>query len=536
MSGQDAALGANAILKKRKRFVFTELTQKDLPMQELLQLASEFASSNTTGETKWMDSAATKLISSKVTTDMILMFPAQKGDEGEIMDDNWALTSNWVYYAVQSSDSASTYIKLLGTMFAQEEVVTVGKITNVNLPEYLLVAKNETDTQGRAFMAEEALLSEEGEKEKKSKIIKNVCLYGIQDLDNTPRECSLKTEGIKRMIKVAGLIRLMGMERFNRLVIDLKFCSKTFAETVQRYVVSSQALPANSVFKSFVKQPTLKGLPVVDNDDTLEYWLLGTYPIYDRSIISLGDFVRNKNKTYRWENKPTTEGRTLFLEAFTNFQKVLVVYYGTEYSECFTEVINILEDDDDILQMYNDSYIQIRFEVAISQFFQDVYKEKTSLMYPEMPLNTPRYCAELLKLYLSEEIKGAKGTKQRGQKWEAHPHSFFYAEEGEYNKCKFTKTVIKKETKSTMIINKPKKPEVCLWHLGALLEVDNYNGKRVECRNKESCMNTHKLLHDLTKKEAITLVEKMGSGKLKSSYETKINASKKFKNTTKSNK
>ena len=57
MSGQDAALGANAISNKRKRFVFTELTQKDLPMQELLQLASEFASSNTTGETKWMDSA-----------------------------------------------------------------------------------------------------------------------------------------------------------------------------------------------------------------------------------------------------------------------------------------------------------------------------------------------------------------------------------------------------------------------------------------------------------------------------------------------
>ena len=95
-------------------------------------------------------------------------------------------------------------------------------------------------------------------------------LYGIRDLENNPRECSLENEGIKGIVKVAGIIRLMGMERFKRLIIDLLYCRTTFTETVERYFAPPLTLPEDSMFKTFVKRPYLNGLAIIDNEDNLK--------------------------------------------------------------------------------------------------------------------------------------------------------------------------------------------------------------------------------------------------------------------------
>lgn len=213
------------------------------------------------------------------------------------------------------------------------------------------------------------------------------------------------------MVKVAGMIRLMGIERFERLVIDLYYCRKTLKENVHRYVASSFTLPESSIFKTFVKEPNLKGLPIVDNEQKLEKLLLGEYPLYDRTGISLSDFILYRDHKYLWGNTPTREGRTMTVQAFTNFQKVMVVYFGSCYDTCCDDVLNVLEENKDVLRKFNDSYLQIRFEMVLSRFFQDVYKEKQSLIYPTMPMNSPVNCASLFKMYLCEEVKCAKGQK-----------------------------------------------------------------------------------------------------------------------------
>ena len=94
---------------------------------------------------------------------------------------------------------------------------------------------------------------------------------------------------------------------------------------------SSENLSSDSAFKSFIKMPKLKGLPVYDNKDTLEKLILGDYPLYDRSKISLQDFLRHKLPSSQWGDAPTREGRASFTEAFTNFQQVLVVYFGYSF-------------------------------------------------------------------------------------------------------------------------------------------------------------------------------------------------------------
>jgi hypothetical protein len=93
------------------------------------------------------------------------------------------------------------------------------------------------------------------------------------------------------MVKVAGMIRLLGMDRFERMVVDILYCKKDFALAVTRYAASAVLLPSESPFRSFAQQKKLVGLPIVDNPDILERFVLGDYPLHDRSTLSLLDFV-----------------------------------------------------------------------------------------------------------------------------------------------------------------------------------------------------------------------------------------------------
>ena len=112
---------------------------------------------------------------------------------------------------------------------------------------------------------------------------------------------------------------------------------------------------------------------VQDNEETLELLLLGNYPIYDGSQISLKVFIRFKVDNIIWGRSPTRYGRLAFLDAFTNFQKVLVVYFGNDLSTCCEDIIEILIEEKDVLQNFNDSFIQVKLEMAISLFYQNPY-------------------------------------------------------------------------------------------------------------------------------------------------------------------
>lgn len=105
------------------------------------------------------------------------------------------------------------------------------------------------------------------------------------------------------MVKVVGFIRRMGIDGFERLIVDLLYCRRTFNETVERYVASSLTLPEDSIFKSFIKRPTLEGFAIIDNEEKIEKLLLGNDTLYDRSGISLSDFIRHRSQAYVWGNE-----------------------------------------------------------------------------------------------------------------------------------------------------------------------------------------------------------------------------------------
>ena len=134
-----------------------------------------------------------------------------------------------------------------------------------------------------------------------------------------------------------------------------------------------------------------------------------------------------------------------------------------------------------------------------------------------------------MKACASEQVKCARGQNNEDQNWELHPHSFFYSVEGEYNRNEFTKSNKQKETQIKFEKMDNEVKEICLWNLGSQMEVDMSNGKRVECRNKDSCTRIHKTIQETTKKEAKTIIDKMNNCKLKISFESKFNSAANFK-------
>lgn len=401
----------------------------------------------------------------------------------------------------------------------EEQGLPTGWSTTIDLPTYVLVSKGKLKEKHDELLNDSCtapVVRQEGEAVVNPVGIKSISLYGIPDLDGVPRPCSMKAMGIKRMLKVAGVIRLAG-ERFDRLVVDLLFCRETFMLTCQRYAESSESLQKDSPFKSFVKLPKLSGLPIQDNIEKLERFILGQYPLYDRTQISMKDFVSFKSDNIKWGKSPTREGRAAFTDAFTNFQKVLVVYFGSCYSTCCEDVIGILNEDDDILQDYNDSYIQIKFEMAISLFYHDVYKEKISLAYPDMLMTSPRDCAALLRRYLFEELQRARDLSETNN-WERHPHSKFYSHEGTFSKVKFLK-VVKTEPKSVSQ-EKVAGKLPCVWYLAEQLKVKNMKDQVVTCR-KASCEWPHRTLSNCTREEVLAKVETLG--KLKGQFIKEFN-------------
>jgi hypothetical protein len=74
----------STVLLKRKRFLYVNNTESKVLFQELLDLASNFAKSdNSTDQTKRIGSTASRVDSTLINSDMIFLFPAEKGDNGE---------------------------------------------------------------------------------------------------------------------------------------------------------------------------------------------------------------------------------------------------------------------------------------------------------------------------------------------------------------------------------------------------------------------------------------------------------------------
>ena len=485
-SGGGVGNGGKNDTRKRKIYEIDDeivLTENENHLKERLKIASVFGRETKVEDSEWFKKRGVKMHSLDVRKGITILVPVDVPNVDEETDEIWARTSNWYYCLVETVNLDGTVkVKIIGTMLPveDEQLFPTGWTAELDLPQFVLTSKGKLKEIENQLMAtsQSAESSNTGETVAITSVNKSIQLFGIPDLDDISRLCSGKADGIKRMLKVGGLIRLMGA-RFDRLVTDLSYNRDTFMDMCQKYSETSEDLPKEALFKSFVRLPKLRGLPVQDNVETLERFLLGDYPFYDRTKISLKDFVDARGDNFTWGRSATIYGRKAFEDAFTNFQKMLVVYFGNCYNTCCEDVLEVLKDDSDVLQDFNDNFIQIKLEIAISMFFHDIYKEKKSMNYPEMGMTTPSLCAALLKRYLNEEMQKAQGLTGT-KKWETHPHSKFYAQEGTFRKVIFKKVIV--HDSNPVVQDKCARKLPCIWYAAEQLKVRNVKEQIITCR------------------------------------------------------
>lgn len=133
-------------------------------------------------------------------------------------------------------------------------------------------------------------------------------------------------------------------------------------------------------------------------------------------------------------------------------------------------------------------------------------------------MSTPSQCAALLKHYLNEEIQKAKGLSN-AKKWEIHPHSKFYSQEGTFRKVLFKKQVTNDVIPAT--IDKKVKKLPCIWHAAEQLKIRNAKGQIISCR-KLSCEWPHRPLSQCSREELIAKADTLGA--LRAQYIKNVDA------------
>ena len=188
------------ITLKRKRFVMLDDEEEQArpaigkKLTERMQVASNFASNNEIGTSTWLMKRGTKVQSADVTIGSVILMPADLADANEVMDDNWAMTSNWYYCQIESIEArATTALKLLGALFPIEgDTLEVGATAKILLPQWILIPTGKLAAKGLELLAATEHKENEGEELVKEPLVKKVSLNGIPDLDYINRSCSLK--------------------------------------------------------------------------------------------------------------------------------------------------------------------------------------------------------------------------------------------------------------------------------------------------------------------------------------------------------
>lgn len=176
-------------------------------------------------------------------------------------------------------------------------------------------------------------------------------------------------------------------------------------------------------------------------------------------------------------------------------------------------------EDEDVLLNFNDSFIQVKLEMAVSLFYHDIYKEKTSLTFPELSMNMPARCAALLKRYIHKIVRRARGVSGTNN-WELHPHSKFYSQEGTFDKVVFLKKSRVDESNSNKyVLAAPSKeaihqtPQgsmtVCPYHIVSQLGVKSKSGSVIECTT-DRCRNKHVNIDNLDRNDVAKSIRTIG--------------------------
>ena len=488
--------------------------------QAKLTAAANYEPSSTTEEgQRFTESLSKTVLAKHAHMGLPIMIPADTPNKNELLNGDWGATSNFVFALLQEKPTVQTVrVAIVGYLHAPAAVeLQAGQFLVYETPGQFLTPQGINEVAVKGMLSKPGLeeltplstyrvrssdltITDESGKPIVSEKAKQSGLYCVLDLNGILRPCSGKSEGVKRMSKVGGMIRLLGWERFQKLVLDLDYNSKYFMTNCQRYEESAADLPVTSTFKTLGKLSHISDLPVFTNKHKLDCVLLGTYPQYDRTVICLGDFIRTDSVKVQWKEEASRQGRIVLADALRNVEKVFEVFYGTPYKNCFATIIIALEDEAEIFDDYDDLYT-IQLEIIISKFYADIKYERAPVIFTEMTMETLEQCASLLVRHLQFGLTQARRTAPTGN-WEKQPHSKFYSSEGTYKKVVVipaSNPKVKKETTTESVL-------ICPYHIAGQLGIKTISGSLIKC-TADRCKNKHENIDNLTRNDVTKCIQ-----------------------------
>ena len=173
----------------------------ELDKQEILKVRLEITSKLSNGSimenSVWLKNSSDKISSEEVVKGTTIIIPVDLPDEGELVDDTWVTTSNWYFGSIKEVNLDLTVeVGILGAIIEMDEYnLPIGWSARVILPAYVLSPKGRLKVMSDDLLVKLAeSQNEKGEIDTDIGGVKKISMFGIPDLDDVPRPCSMKAE------------------------------------------------------------------------------------------------------------------------------------------------------------------------------------------------------------------------------------------------------------------------------------------------------------------------------------------------------
>jgi len=370
---------------------------------------------------------------------------------------------------------------------------------------------------------------------------KQVAGFLVTDADGRKFSCTSRSEAMSRVLKLQGMIRIMGADRFECLVKDLVLDMGDFIEYADNYIRPDHRALGDDGHPLYSLRGAkhIKDTPVVLNKDMLASALRLDFKKCDlkEGSLTLKSFLVPPDKNPVWGRDSSPQGRRAMGSAIRNLEKFLSSYGSSAFDQSLTALVSAIEEG--FTRHYHDIYVWVKIQRMLGYWSADVRTvsaRNPSSHFPGRKVDTPEAVAQLLRLYTKDLINSANGNG--AGKWEESPHSRFYsADDGDLGHCLFDgaqQRALSGKDKSlytaegiiaaTAVPSKAKEKEpkvdaatdkeaaesrkakerasLCGHHLRGLMGI-KFNGELRKCDKKTPCLRRHvESLGEITLAEA----------------------------------
>ena len=306
-------------------------------------------------------------------------------------------------------------------------------------------------------------------------------------MDGHKWTCRTKGAGGHRMIVNEGLFRLMRRERLEYIVHDMLLDAPGYLVYLKEFNadhLSRMRLPGMD--ESMDRLQRVWPLPIFRSASKLESFLLcKDWPRGDWGQWSLRDFQYEGDQYHEWGLLADQAGKMALWSNMQMCEATMEVVFDADMVGAMKAIECVTYRR---CAMFADGFLRYHLEKLMARFFEDVLRNKKSMMFPEQAMDTPKGCADLLRLMCEEFAEATKAVPRDGVRaFEPYPHTnFFHPVTGAWS------TVTNRHgTAFSAKADKRGAKGPCLYRLCGIADMKDSKGDTLKCKFGTRCGEEH---------------------------------------------